>query len=120
MTNLLDNAAKWSPPLGTVSVRLDHGVLRVADQGHGIAEDDLPHVFDRFYRSAESRTMPGSGLGLVDRAADRRAARRVGARRQRRARGRGGLLAVAARDSGPRRRRAARRAHAQDTAPASS
>ncbi|MGA9747232.1 MAG: HAMP domain-containing sensor histidine kinase, partial [Nocardioides sp.] len=60
-TNLLDNAAKWSPPLGTVSVRLDHGVLRVADQGQGIAEGDLPHVFDRFYRSAESRTMPGSG-----------------------------------------------------------
>ncbi len=65
VTNLLDNAAKWSPPLGTVDVRLDQGVLRIADQGHGIPEDDLPHVFDRFYRSAESRTMPGSGLGLA-------------------------------------------------------
>jgi len=64
VTNLLDNAAKWSPPLGTVTVTLDHGVLRVADQGHGIPVEDLPHVFDRFYRSAESRTMPGSGLGL--------------------------------------------------------
>jgi two-component system sensor histidine kinase MprB len=64
VTNLLDNAAKWSPPLGTVSVRLDRGVLRVADEGRGISEDDLPHVFDRFYRSPESRGLPGSGLGL--------------------------------------------------------
>ncbi|MEP7090923.1 MAG: HAMP domain-containing sensor histidine kinase, partial [Nocardioidaceae bacterium] len=64
VTNLLDNAAKWSPPLGVVSVSLVAGSLVVADQGHGIAEADLPHVFDRFYRSTESRTMPGSGLGL--------------------------------------------------------
>ena len=63
-TNLLDNAAKWSPPLGTVTVSLTDGRLRVVDQGHGIAEEDLPHVFDRFYRSSASRTMPGSGLGL--------------------------------------------------------
>jgi two-component system sensor histidine kinase MprB len=62
--NLLDNAAKWSPPLGTVTVRLAQGTLMVADQGHGIGDEDLPHVFDRFYRSKESRTMPGSGLGL--------------------------------------------------------
>jgi two-component system sensor histidine kinase MprB len=62
--NLLDNAAKWSPPLGVVTVRLENGVLTVTDQGRGIAEVDLPHVFDRFYRSANSRTMPGSGLGL--------------------------------------------------------
>ncbi len=65
LTNLLDNAAKWSPPLGVVTVTLDQGTLMVADQGHGIAEEDLPHVFDRFYRSKESRTMPGSGLGLA-------------------------------------------------------
>jgi two-component system sensor histidine kinase MprB len=64
VTNLLDNAAKWSPPLGVVTVALVDGVLSVSDQGHGIAEEDLPHVFDRFYRSKESRTMPGSGLGL--------------------------------------------------------
>ncbi|CAN5663328.1 HAMP domain-containing sensor histidine kinase [soil metagenome] len=64
VTNLLDNAAKWSPPLGTVTVRLEHGSLLVADQGHGIPETDQPRVFDRFYRSPESRTMPGSGLGL--------------------------------------------------------
>jgi two-component system sensor histidine kinase MprB len=48
VTNLLDNAAKWSPPLGRVTVRLTAGSLMVADQGHGIAESDLPHVVDRF------------------------------------------------------------------------
>jgi two-component system sensor histidine kinase MprB len=64
VTNLLDNAVKWSPAQGTVTVRLARGVLYVADQGPGISEEDLPHVFERFYRSDESRTMPGSGLGL--------------------------------------------------------
>jgi two-component system sensor histidine kinase MprB len=65
VTNLLDNAAKWSPPLGVVTVHLHHGTLLVSDEGNGIAEQDLPHVFDRFYRSPESRSMPGSGLGLA-------------------------------------------------------
>ena len=65
VTNLLDNAAKWSPPQGVVTVRLEAGSLLVADQGAGISEADLPKVFDRFYRSPESRTMPGSGLGLA-------------------------------------------------------
>jgi two-component system, OmpR family, sensor histidine kinase MprB len=65
VTNLLDNAAKWSPPGGTVTVRLHGGALQVADQGPGIAEEDLAHVFERFYRSPEARTMPGSGLGLA-------------------------------------------------------
>ncbi len=64
VTNLLDNAAKWNPPGGTVTVRLVDGTLTVDDEGSGIAEQDLPHVFDRFYRSEESRSMPGSGLGL--------------------------------------------------------
>ncbi|QBR93074.1 sensor histidine kinase [Nocardioides euryhalodurans] len=65
VTNLLDNAAKWSPSGGTVTVRLTHGVLVVDDQGPGISEEDLPHVFERFWRSRESRSMPGSGLGLA-------------------------------------------------------
>ncbi|HEV2638418.1 MAG TPA: HAMP domain-containing sensor histidine kinase [Actinocrinis sp.] len=65
VTNLLDNAAKFSPPAGTVSVRLSGGALEVADQGPGIDEADLTHVFERFYRSPEARTMPGSGLGLA-------------------------------------------------------
>jgi two-component system sensor histidine kinase MprB len=64
ITNLLDNAAKWSPPGSTVTVTLKDGTLMVADEGPGIAPADLPHVFERFYRSAESRSMPGSGLGL--------------------------------------------------------
>ena len=64
VTNLLDNAAKWSPEDGTVTVRLSDGILTVDDQGPGIAPSDRPHVFDRFYRSQESRGMSGSGLGL--------------------------------------------------------
>ncbi len=73
VTNLLDNAAKWSPEGGTVTVRLVDGVLTVSDDGPGISAADLPHVFDRFYRSSEARTLPGSGLGLsiVRRAAER-------------------------------------------------
>ena len=65
ITNLLDNAAKWSPADGTVTVRLGDGVLTVDDQGGGVAESDRPHVFERFYRAEESRAMPGSGLGLA-------------------------------------------------------
>ena len=64
VTNLLDNAVKWSPPGGTVRIRLNYGTLTVDDEGPGIAESDREHVFERFYRSDESRSMPGSGLGL--------------------------------------------------------
>ncbi len=73
VTNLLDNAAKWSPPGATVTVTLRDGVMQVADQGPGIAPADLPHVFDRFYRAVDARGLPGSGLGLaiVRQAADR-------------------------------------------------
>jgi two-component system, OmpR family, sensor histidine kinase MprB len=68
--NLLDNAVKFSPHDGTVRVDLRpaaHGYafLQVADAGPGIKDSDLPHVFDRFYRSDEARTLPGSGLGLA-------------------------------------------------------
>ena len=63
--NLLDNAVKWSPDGGTVSVTLEHGVLTVADEGPGIDPEDLPHVFARFYRAPSARDMPGSGLGLA-------------------------------------------------------
>ena len=75
ITNLLDNAAKWSPAGSRVSCRLVDGVLTVDDDGPGIAEADRPHVFDRFWRAQESRTMPGSGLGLsiVRQVADRHA-----------------------------------------------
>lgn len=63
-TNLLDNAVKFSPPGGTITVELIGDRFRVADEGPGIAEADLPHVFERFYRSEHARTTPGSGLGL--------------------------------------------------------
>ena len=62
--NLLDNAAKWSPPAGRIEVLLANGVLSVRDHGPGFSEDDLPHIFDRFYRSPIGRGVPGSGLGL--------------------------------------------------------
>ncbi|HUY71393.1 MAG TPA: HAMP domain-containing sensor histidine kinase [Gaiellaceae bacterium] len=65
ITNLLDNAAKWSPSGSAVEVRLSHGVLTVRDHGPGIAEEDIPHVFERFYRATSARSMPGSGLGLA-------------------------------------------------------
>jgi len=64
VANLLDNAAKWSPPDGAVEVNLVGGTLSVRDHGPGIDAADAPHVFDRFYRSAKARALPGSGLGL--------------------------------------------------------
>jgi two-component system sensor histidine kinase MprB len=63
--NLLDNAAKFGPPDGEVTVRLADGELTVRDQGPGIDPADMPHVFDRFYRSLSARAVPGSGLGLA-------------------------------------------------------
>ncbi|MFE4519527.1 sensor histidine kinase [Kitasatospora sp. NPDC056783] len=62
--NLLDNAVKYSPPGGTIDVRLRQGVLTVRDHGPGIPPDELQYVFDRFWRSPSSRQLPGSGLGL--------------------------------------------------------
>jgi two-component system sensor histidine kinase MprB len=62
--NLLDNAAKFSPPGALVEVRLQIGELTVRDHGPGIPPGDLPRVFDRFYRAASARGVPGSGLGL--------------------------------------------------------
>ncbi|MFD7164072.1 sensor histidine kinase [Streptomyces violascens] len=64
VVNVLDNAVKFSPPRGTVTVVLDRGVLTVRDQGPGIPAEDLPHVFERFWRSPSARALPGSGLGL--------------------------------------------------------
>lgn len=63
--NLLDNALKWSPDGGVVEVACFNGVVTVRDHGPGIAPEDLPHVFDRFYRAAAARSLPGSGLGLA-------------------------------------------------------
>jgi two-component system sensor histidine kinase MprB len=64
VVNILDNAVKFSPEGGTIEVQLGEGVLTVRDHGPGIPEDELPHVFDRFWRSPSARALPGSGLGL--------------------------------------------------------
>jgi two-component system sensor histidine kinase MprB len=65
VNNLLDNAARHSPPGGLVEVRVDGEGLTVRDHGHGIPEDELPQVFDRFFRGAGARAQQGSGLGLA-------------------------------------------------------
>jgi two-component system, OmpR family, sensor histidine kinase MprB len=65
VSNLLDNAAKWSPQAGVVDVDLRAGVLTVRDRGPGFHEADLPYVFDRFHRAGDARSKPGSGLGLA-------------------------------------------------------
>jgi two-component system sensor histidine kinase MprB len=65
VNNLLDNAARHSPPGGMVEIEVDATGVRVRDHGSGIEEGDLPHVFDRFYRGANVRGQQGSGLGLA-------------------------------------------------------
>ena len=68
VANLLDNALKYTPPGGRVTARLHRrdgqAVVEVIDAGVGIPEQDLPRVFDRFFRGDESRSTPGNGLGL--------------------------------------------------------
>jgi two-component system sensor histidine kinase MprB len=63
--NLLDNAGKWSPPGGEVSIVVDGGQISVRDHGPGVAPEDAPRVFDRFWRAPAARGLPGSGLGLA-------------------------------------------------------
>ncbi len=74
IANLLDNACKWNPPItgddggaegGAVEVRVRDGAIEVRDHGPGISAEDLPRVFDRFYRAPGARGRPGSGLGLA-------------------------------------------------------
>jgi two-component system, OmpR family, sensor histidine kinase MprB len=65
VSNLLDNACKWSPPGAPVEVDLLGGTLTVRDHGPGFDEEDLPRVFERFFRAREARGMAGSGLGLA-------------------------------------------------------
>jgi two-component system sensor histidine kinase MprB len=64
LVNVLDNAVKFSPPGGEVEVGLRAGELWVRDHGPGIPPEELPHVFERFWRSPSARALPGSGLGL--------------------------------------------------------
>ncbi|HEV3034819.1 MAG TPA: HAMP domain-containing sensor histidine kinase [Solirubrobacteraceae bacterium] len=68
IANLLDNACKWNPPTAPaapIEVRVRDGRLEVRDHGPGIPAEDLPRVFDRFYRAPAARARPGSGLGLA-------------------------------------------------------
>jgi two-component system sensor histidine kinase MprB len=65
VSNLLDNAVKYSPPGEPVEIELAGEELTVRDHGPGISAEDLAYVFDRFYRGAEARGRPGSGLGLA-------------------------------------------------------
>jgi two-component system sensor histidine kinase MprB len=64
ITNLLDNAAKYSPPGATVDVTVANGEISVRDHGPGVTPEDATRVFDRFWRSNDTRHLPGSGLGL--------------------------------------------------------
>ena len=68
LANLLDNAIKYSPKAGTVEVRVfeeeGRAVVTMSDEGRGISEADLPHIWDRLFRAEPSRTTPGMGLGL--------------------------------------------------------
>jgi two-component system OmpR family sensor kinase len=71
LVNLLDNAVKFSPSNGTIKldIRIEDGdaVLSVSDAGPGIRQDEMPHLFERFYRgsAARSNSVPGVGLGLA-------------------------------------------------------
>jgi two-component system sensor histidine kinase MprB len=65
INNLLDNSARHSPPGGTVEVQVGPKGVEVRDHGTGVDPDDLPYVFDRFFRGRNSRGRQGSGLGLA-------------------------------------------------------
>jgi two-component system sensor histidine kinase MprB len=65
VSNLVDNALKWSPDDGRIVVDVAGGTVSVRDHGPGFKAGDLPHVFDRFYRADNARALPGSGLGLA-------------------------------------------------------
>jgi two-component system, OmpR family, sensor histidine kinase MprB len=64
VSNLIDNALKFSPPTTPIEAVVEGATIEIRDHGAGIDADDLPHVFDRFYRATTARTLPGSGLGL--------------------------------------------------------
>jgi two-component system, OmpR family, sensor histidine kinase MprB len=65
VSNLVDNALKWTPADAAVRVVVENGRVSVTDQGPGIADEDLPRIFERFYRAHAARGMPGAGLGLA-------------------------------------------------------
>ena len=64
VSNMIDNAVKWNPPDSPIQVQVQNGVIVVSDSGPGIPVDERDNVFERFYRTEEARSLPGSGLGL--------------------------------------------------------
>jgi two-component system sensor histidine kinase MprB len=64
ISNLVDNAIKFSGGTSEVEIHVGAKRVEVRDHGPGISDEDKPHVFDRFYRATATRSMPGSGLGL--------------------------------------------------------
>ncbi len=65
LLNLVNNAAKFSPDDSEITIDVERGAITVTDHGNGISAEDLPHIFDRFYRATDKRDLPGSGLGLA-------------------------------------------------------
>jgi len=65
VSNVVDNACKWNPSSEPLVITQRGGRFEVADRGPGIAPDDRPYIFDRFYRATAARALPGSGLGLA-------------------------------------------------------
>jgi two-component system sensor histidine kinase MprB len=65
VSNLVDNAAKWTRPSTPVEIIVDNRSVTVRDHGPGVGATDVPHIFDRFYRSLSASGVPGSGLGLA-------------------------------------------------------
>lgn len=64
VSNMIDNALKWNPQDLPIRVRVQNGSVKVSDNGPGIPLEEQEHVFERFYRTEEARSLPGSGLGL--------------------------------------------------------
>jgi len=64
VSNIIDNAVKWNPPDSLIQVQVQNGVIVVSDSGPGIPVEERENVFERFYRTDEARSLPGSGLGL--------------------------------------------------------
>ena len=64
VSNMIDNALKWNPPNSSIQVEVENGSVRVSDKGPGIPVEEHEQIFERFYRTEEARSLPGSGLGL--------------------------------------------------------
>ena len=64
ISNLIDNAIKFSPESTSIDIEVNEGTIYVRDYGIGVKDEDKDQLFERFFRSVDSRNMPGSGIGL--------------------------------------------------------